>query len=42
MIISDWQMLIGLAELVISYIMLYIAVALYLDSKNDDNKNNRP
>ena len=42
MIMSDWQMLIGLAELAVSYIMLYIAVALYLGNRDDDNKNNRP
>jgi len=41
MLMSDWQTLIGLAELVVSYIMLYIAVALYLGNKDNDNKNNR-
>jgi len=39
---SDWQMVIGLTKLVISYIMLYIAVVSYFEKKDDDDdKNNR-
>jgi len=43
MTLNDLLLMIGLAELVLAYIMVYIAVLMYRDSKgNDDDKNNRP
>ena len=43
MTLNDLLLMIGLAELVFAYIMVYIAVLMYRDSKcNDDDKNNRP
>ena len=41
-VLSDLLLMIGLAELVLAYIMACIAIAMYADSKNDHNdKNNR-
>jgi len=42
MVSNDLLLMIGLAELVVGYIMLYVAILMYRNSKDDDNhKNNR-